>query len=203
MKQVIDTIQKINSLELLLKHLLKPIHLSTSEDPLIKELASTIYNIQQNQFNYFIENKMQLRKIFMNATSAYCATLHNSYLDIITEIKKVITNTNLAYDPTQLPYNCRTRIKHGIIKTSLNIVSPQHVNHCTVLTNNEGRKRIYLQDIAPINKQTVRFTSEVFSPDKTKRISNFPNIKHYKTTKLFALLRVSLQPIRLFSPDVY
>ena len=103
MKQVIDTIQKINSLELLLKHLLKPIHLSTSEDPLIKELASTIYNIQQNQFNYFIENKMQLRKIFTNTKSAYRTTLDNSYLDINTEIKKVLTNANLLYETTQLP----------------------------------------------------------------------------------------------------
>ena len=103
MKQVIGTTQKINSLELLLKQLLKPIHQSTSEVPLIKELTSTIHNTQQNQFNYFIENKIQLRKIFTNTKSAYRATLDNSYLDIITEIKKVLTNANLAYEATQLP----------------------------------------------------------------------------------------------------
>ena len=103
MKQVIGTTQKINSLELLLKQLLKPIHQSTSEVPLIKELTSTIHNTQQNQFNYFIENKIQLRKIFTNTKSAYRATLDNSYLDINTEIKKVLTNANLLYETTQLP----------------------------------------------------------------------------------------------------
>ena len=39
--------------------------------------------------------------------------------------------------------------------------------------------------------------------NETKWISNFPNIKHYKTTKLFPLLPISLQPILLFSPDAY
>ena len=45
-------------------------------------------------------------------------------------------------------------------------------------------------NIAPINKQTVQFTSEVSPPDKTKFICNCPNIKRYKTTKLFALLQL-------------
>ena len=103
MRKQIDTTQKINSVEHLLKHLLKSIHLSTSHNPLIRELASTISDIQQDQFNYFIENKTQLEIMEMNAKSAYRATLDNSYLDIITEIKKVITNTNLAYDPAKLP----------------------------------------------------------------------------------------------------
>ena len=103
LKQVIETAQKINSVELSLKRLLKPIHLSTSEDPIIKELASTIHDIQQDQFNYFIENKMQLERMERNAASAYRATRDEFYLQIVTEIIEVITNTNLAYDPTQLP----------------------------------------------------------------------------------------------------
>ena len=103
MKQVIDTIQKINSLELLLKHLLKPIHLSTSEDPLLTEVISTISGIRQDQFNYYIENRWQLQRMEMNAENAYHATLDNSYLDIIKEIKNVVTNANLAYKATHLP----------------------------------------------------------------------------------------------------
>ena len=103
LKQVIETAQKINSVELLLKRLLKPIHLSTSEDPLIKELASTIAEIRQDQFNYFIQNKMELERMKMNAENAYRATHDNSYLDIIEEIKNVVTDANLAYEATQLP----------------------------------------------------------------------------------------------------
>ena len=103
LKQVTDTIQKINSVQLLLKHLLNPVHLFNSEDPIIKELASTLVDIQQDQFNYFIENKMQLERMERNAASAYRATRDESYLQIMTEIIEVITNTNLAYDATQLP----------------------------------------------------------------------------------------------------
>ena len=103
LRQIIDTIEKINSVEHLLKLLLKPMHLSTSEDPRIKRLASTILDIQQDQFNYFIENKMQLERMERNAASAYRATRDESYLQIMTEIIEVITNTNLAYDATQLP----------------------------------------------------------------------------------------------------
>ena len=103
LKQVIETAQKINSVELSLKRLLKPIHLSTSEDPLIKELASTIAEIRQDQFNYFIQNKMELERMKMNAENAYRATHDNSYLDIIEEIKNVVTDANLAYEATQLP----------------------------------------------------------------------------------------------------
>ena len=46
---------------------------------------------------------MQLERMKRNAENAYHATLDNSYLEIIKEIKNVITNANLAYDATQLP----------------------------------------------------------------------------------------------------
>ena len=103
LKQVTDTVQKINSIKLLLKTLLKPIHLSTSEDPIVKELASTIIDIKQDQFNYFVENKMQLERMEKNAASAYRATHNSSYLEIIIEIKNIIIAANRAYDITTLP----------------------------------------------------------------------------------------------------
>ena len=103
LKQVTDTIKKINSVELLLKRLLKPIHLSTSEDPVVKELASTILATKQDQFNYFVENKMQLERMEKNAASAYRATHNSSYLEIIIEIKNIIIAANRAYDITTLP----------------------------------------------------------------------------------------------------
>ena len=103
LKQVTDTVRKMNSVQLLLKSLLKPIHLSTSEDPVVKELASTILGIKQDQFNYFIENKMQLERMERNAASAYRTTRDKSYLEIIIEIKEVLTHANRAYDITELP----------------------------------------------------------------------------------------------------
>ena len=105
--QIIDTIEKINSVEHLLKLLLKPIHLSTSEDPIIKRLASKILEIQQDQFNYFIENKMELERMERNAEDAYRETHDNSYLEIIIHIKNVITHANLTYDNTQIPLEIR------------------------------------------------------------------------------------------------
>ena len=102
LKQIIDTIDKINSVELFVKHLLKPIHPSTSENPLIKRLASTILDIQQDQFNYFIENRMEVEKMETKAKDAYRETPDDSYLEIITEIKKVITHANFTYDITQI-----------------------------------------------------------------------------------------------------
>ena len=102
-RKEIKTIKQINGVELLLKRLLKPIHLSTSEDPLLTEVISTISGIRQDQFNYYIENRMQLERMEMNAENAYHATLDNSYLDIIKEIKNVVTNANLAYKATHLP----------------------------------------------------------------------------------------------------
>ena len=118
LRQIIDTIEQINSIEHLLKHLLKPIHLSTSEDPIIKRLASTIFDIQQDQFSYFIENKMKLEKMKKNAEDDYHETRDDSYLEIITEIKNGITHANLTYDRTQIPLEIRYKIK-----TSVKIVS--------------------------------------------------------------------------------
>ena len=102
-RKEIKTIKQINGVELLLKRLLKPIHLSTSEDPLLTEVISTISGIRQDQFNYYIENRWQLQRMEMNAENAYRATHDNSYLDIIQEIKNVVTDANLAYEATQLP----------------------------------------------------------------------------------------------------
>ena len=117
-KSLLDQKSKINSVEHLLKHLLKPIHLSTSEDPIIKRLASKILDIQQDQFNYFIENKMELERMEKNAQDAYRETPDDSYLEIIIEIKNAITHANLAYDRTQIPLEIRYKIK-----TSVKIVS--------------------------------------------------------------------------------
>ena len=146
LKQVIETAQKINSVELSLKRLLKPIHLSTSEDPLIKEIASTIAGIRQDQFNYFIQNKMELERMEMNAENAYHATDHNSYLDIIKEIKNVITNANLAYDATQLPVQLPEPTEIGY---------PNFLTHCFYLKHG-------------INNETVQFIRKVFPPNETK-----------------------------------
>ena len=46
---------------------------------------------------------MELERMEMNAENAYRATHDNSYLDIIKEIKNVVTDANLAYEATQLP----------------------------------------------------------------------------------------------------
>ena len=102
-RKEIKTIKQINGVELLLKRLLQPIHLPISENPLLTEVISTISGIRQDQFNYYIENRWQLQRMEMNAENAYHATLDNSYLDIIKEIKNVVTDANLAYEATQLP----------------------------------------------------------------------------------------------------
>ena len=146
LKQVTDTTQKINFIELLLRRLLNPIHLLNSENPIIKELASTIHDIQQDQFNYFIENKMQLERMERNAASAYRATRDDSYLEIITEIIEVITNTNLAYDATQLPEQLPDPTQIGY---------QNFIKHCFYLKHG-------------INNETVQFLDEAFSPNKTK-----------------------------------
>ena len=145
-KRVINTIQKINSLRLLLRRLVNPIRLSTSENPIKTELGSTIYHMQEHQFSHFYENKMQLETMEMNAENAYHATHHNSYLDIIKEIKNVITNANLAYDATQLPVQLPEPTEIGY---------PNFLTHCFYLKHG-------------INNETVQFIRKVFPPNETK-----------------------------------
>ena len=77
--------------------------------------------MQENQFSHFYENKMQLEKMEMNAENAYHATHDNSYLDIIKEIKNVITNANLLYETTQL----RSQLP-GPYQTSSSILQNPH-----------------------------------------------------------------------------
>ena len=89
---------------------------------------------------------MQLERMEKNAASTYRATLDNSYLDIIKEIKNVITNANLAYDATQLPLQFPEPTEIGY---------PNFLTHC--FYSKHG-----------INGETVQFIRKVFPPNETK-----------------------------------
>ena len=81
---------------------------SHTENTFLKDYMNT-YFLHEHVFYtlipYFIENKMQLERMEKNAASAYRATHNSSYLEIIIEIKNVITNANRAYDITILPFH--------------------------------------------------------------------------------------------------
>ena len=98
-KQVLETTEKIDYAQLLLKDL-KP-YISTSVNNFTKfkfqKLSDIIEEIQQDQIGFYMHTETELERMEQNATFAYKETLDNSYLDIIRESKNVITNTKHTY----------------------------------------------------------------------------------------------------------
>ena len=95
-RQVLQTAEKFNFAEILLKDL-KP-YLSTSNNyQKLERLSNIIEEIQQNQIGCYMNTKIKLENMLKNTTIAYEQTHDNYYLDTITELKNVITAAKHTY----------------------------------------------------------------------------------------------------------
>ena len=95
-RQVLQTAEKINFAEILLKDL-KP-YLSTSNNyQKLEQLSNIIEKIQQDQIDCYMNTKIKLENMLKNATIAYEETHDNCYLSTITELKNVIKAAKHTY----------------------------------------------------------------------------------------------------------
>ena len=95
-RQVLETAEKINFAEILLKDL-KP-YLSTSNNyQKLEQLSNIIEEIQQDQIGCYMNTKIKLENMLKNATIAYEETHDNCYLSTITELKNVIKAAKHTY----------------------------------------------------------------------------------------------------------
>ena len=95
-RQVLETAEKINFAEILLKDL-KP-YLSTSNNyQKLEQLSNIIEKIQQDQIDCYMNTKIKLENMLKNATIAYEETHDNCYLSTITELKNVIKAAKHTY----------------------------------------------------------------------------------------------------------
>ena len=98
-KQVLETTEKIDYAQLLLKDL-KP-YISTSVNNFTKfklqELSDIIEEVLLNQIDLYVNTEKKVENMIKNATFAYTKTLNNSYLDTIRDLKNVIPNARQTY----------------------------------------------------------------------------------------------------------